>query len=111
MKVKRYEIVSKTTVKDLLKCGAKEFGNTLVFDKYIEVRNSDILIHLSFTRNPNEWNDVDGVSVIDTDAGQLYKPFYVCRNNDSETNSKAVNLLISEYNSFMDSLSFLKVKQ
>ena len=81
------------------------------FDKYVEVRNSDIRIHLLFTQNPEEWNDVDGVSVIDTDAGQLYAPFYRCRNNDVGTDSKAVNLFISEYNEFMDSLPFLNIKE
>ena len=111
MKVKRYAIRSKTTIKDLLKCGAIEDKDTLYFDKYVEVKNSDIRIHLTFTQNLNEWNDIDGVSVVDTDAGQFYKPFYRCRDNGDEPTSEAVINMIAEYNTFMDTLSFLKTKR
>lgn len=111
MKVKRYALKSKTTIKDLLKCGAKEDKDTLFFDKYVEVKNSDIRIHLTFTQNLNEWNDIEGISVTDTDAGQPYNPFYRCRDNGEEPTSEAVINMITEYNAFMDSLSFLKIKR
>lgn len=111
MKVKRYTVKLNTTIKDLLKCGAKEDKDVLYFDKYVEVKNSDIRIHLIFTQNLNEWNDIDGVSVMDTDAGQLYKPFYRCRDDGEEPTSEAVIGMIGEYNAFLDALPFLKAKR
>ena len=54
MKVKRYELKPNTTIKDLLKCGAIEDRNFLYIDKFVEVKNSDIRIRLSFTSDVNK---------------------------------------------------------
>lgn len=109
MKVKRYKIKNDTIIKDLLKYGAKETKDCLFIDKYVTVRNSEIKIHLIFKQDIEKWNDVDGVEVIDTDAGHEYQPFYKYRNSGDEvTGSKFIEGMIADYNEFMGSLPFMK---
>ena len=107
MKVKRYELKPNTTIKDLLKCGAIEDRNFLYIDKFVEVKNSDIRIRLSFTSDVNKWNDVGGVEVFNTDSGQSCRLFYKYRDSGEDAESGLIEYLISEYNIFMDSLPIM----
>ncbi|MBR4624806.1 MAG: hypothetical protein IKO56_04635 [Alphaproteobacteria bacterium] len=115
MKIKRYELNENINLKNLFQCGAKENDNVLLkcrfyIDKYITVKHSDIRIRLTFNDDLTKWDDENNVSVVNTDAGLIYAPFYeYIHKNENITNAK-IKDFAQQYNDYMDSLPFLKQK-
>ena len=109
MKVKRYKIKKNIKEKDLIKAGAIQTDNGLAFIKYVEVRNSEIRIDITFPEEVYKWNDVDNVMVTNSDADQPYSPYYEFRDSGKDVSgSAAIEKFVTEYNAYMDSLPFLK---
>ena len=66
---------------------------------------STISVNIGFPEDLSTWDSYDHVLVLDEDFVQPYHPFYT-----STMPSKFLERVITAYNEFMDSLSFLEEK-
>ena len=64
---------------------------------------SRISVNVGFPEDLSKWDSFDHVLVLDEDFGQPYTPFY-----SGKYTSAFLERVITNYNAFMDSLSFLE---
>ena len=119
MKIKRYKIRENVTKNDIIRnchCswsnGTADYvveGADFTIRKFGEFRKTDFefSIMIAFKPNIQDWNDFNNILIIDDEWCQPYTPFYDYFDKEVY-DFPTLEYLISEYNKFMDSLSFLE---
>lgn len=119
MKIKRYKIRENVTKNDIARSchcswnnGAADYiigGADFTIRKFGEFKKTDFefSIIIAFKPNIQDWNDFNNILILDDAWCQPYTPFYDYFGKEVY-DFPTLEYLISEYNKFMDSLSFLE---
>lgn len=116
MKIKRYKLKDNVTKEDLIALRFREGGSWIKKDvelflcRCFECGKYDFeySINIGFSSDINDWNDFDNVLVLDEDFCQPYTPFYGDNYGEDITNFPVLEMVISNYNKFMDSLNIFE---
>ena len=109
--MKHYNIKLTSKKKDILQSGAKEGGDILFIDKYIPFKHSEIRVRISIPKDIRSWNEKDNVTIMDTDAGIPFRPFYKLMYDENAPMSENMKDFMRDYHEFMDGMPFLKIKK
>ena len=116
MKIKRFKLKDNITKDDLIALKFRSGGSWIKKDaelflcRCFEYRKSDFeySINIAFSSDINDWNDFDNVLVLDEDFGQPYTQFYGDNYGKDIDNFPVLEMVISNYNKFMDSLNIFE---
>lgn len=123
MKAKTYRIKAGTTAEDLKNISGvrdnffgiiKEDCDLLVSrDFEMPEHDFEFSVGIAFnSKNPEDWNDLDNVEVLDEDFLQPYSPFYAGQYYKRNVeNFPCLEYCVEKYNEFMDSVPVLEPVQ
>lgn len=116
MKIKRFKLKDNITKDDLIALKFRNGGSWIKKDAELFLsrcfecgKNSfEYSIGIAFSSDINDWNDFDNVLVLDEDFCQPYTPFYGDNYGKDVNNFPVLEMVISNYNNFMDGLNIFE---